>query len=258
VSAAAGRSAAGASSQTSSSSASRSVTRGRAPPRAAARGRAGARCTRRALLRVPHHGPVAGAERLEVEPAELFQRLQVAGERTAPGRDEDAALAEHGVAAEEQPAVEEGDVVGGVAGRLVHAKGPISSPSRSSRSIGRPVVTGSEKPSGSGAWGPANAGTPNCSTSAGTASAWSAWRCVRTIPANPPRCWIANSSRSRWSGCRGAGVDQPRGRAGQPRVRARKRERPGFGAITRVTSWGSSPRAGRRVRHVRIHIVKAS
>ena len=104
MSAAAGRSAAGASSQTSSSS---SAVERRPRSSAATQPPLAVEPVLQVLaqlrLRIPHDRAVPRAQSVELQLLQASQRLEVSGQRAAAGRDEDAALAEHGVAAEQRP-----------------------------------------------------------------------------------------------------------------------------------------------------------
>ena len=118
VSAAAGRSCAGTSDQARSSSSS-SV---RAPARSASHQQPLAlEAVGDVLVElgggIPDVGPVAGAEHVEVELAQPAQGVEVGRQRALAGRDEHRALAEHRVAGEADPAEQQADVVGRVAGR---------------------------------------------------------------------------------------------------------------------------------------------
>ena len=83
--------------------------------------------------RVPHVGAVAGAEDLDVEPAQRSQRVEVGRQRALGGIDEHAALAHHRVSAEAEPPQQQADVVGGVAGSRQRAEGPDRLPARRQR-----------------------------------------------------------------------------------------------------------------------------
>ena len=75
-------------------------------------------------VRLADRRPVARADEVQVEPQQPVQRREVAAQGARIGRDVDAAVAEHGVAAEEDPAGDEGQMIGRVPGRRDHRERP--------------------------------------------------------------------------------------------------------------------------------------
>ena len=69
------------------------------------------------LARAPHERPVPGAEHLEIELPQPAQRVEIGRHRALPRSDEHAPLTQDRVAGEEDPAEEQADVVGRMAGR---------------------------------------------------------------------------------------------------------------------------------------------
>ena len=128
-------------------------------------------------------------------------------------RDEDAALAEHGVARERGAAGDEHEVVVGVAGHVQHGERP-------ERRRRRPASAG--RPNGT---------PPQPLAQRVTASAWSAWSCVSAIPPAPPRAATAAATASRCAVDRRARDRPPRpGRGRRPSVRPESVSGPGLGA----------------------------
>ena len=173
-------------------------------------------------------GPCPGHSASSSQRLQAPQRIEVGGQRAAAGRDEHAALAEHRVAAEHDAARQQRDVVGGVARRRDHLeRARAGHRPRSTTSGSRPGSDGSSNPSVARAAVRAATGAPERSRSSGTACEWSRWLWVSTMPAIPPALLRRLPHPLDVRRLRRAGIDHPRRRADQPRVRARERHRAG-------------------------------
>ena len=190
--------------------------------------------------RVPHDRPVPGTQRVHVERAQPTQRLHVEGERVSARRDEDAALAQHRVAAEHDAAGDERDVVERVPRRGDHSERPERVAVARARHPGaRLRHRGLLEPSRPRRRRPAATGAPNRSRSSGTASAWSRCACVSAMPATPPRRSASATTRATCPGSAGPGsITQ----AGSPTIHVFVPDSvsgPAFGARTSATPSGT-------------------